>query len=168
MRQLGILLPGRDTIPTTATLARTTMRPETQREKDNSDLHTLAICHYTFAGLMGLLLLTVIGLSALAMFNLPPEYQTSQKRADLDLSAIVIFGAMTAVFLLSICLVLFLGRKISKRKHLGTCTTLAGLECLILPFGPILGVATLKILGRESVKLQFGVTATPPPLPPGS
>ena len=47
---------------------------------------------------------------------------------------------------------------------------MAGLECILMPFGTVLGVFTLIVLMRDSVKALFGVSMNPgaPPKIPGS
>jgi hypothetical protein len=52
-------------------------------------------------------------------------------------------------------LVIAAGRFLKKRTHYTFCLVTAGVECLFMPFGTVLGVFTIIVLMRESVKQQF-------------
>ncbi len=50
---------------------------------------------------------------------------------------------------------IYAGRCISKRKNRIFCLIIAGLSCLVIPYGTVLGVFTFIVLMRDSVKLLF-------------
>jgi hypothetical protein len=52
-------------------------------------------------------------------------------------------------------LVLIAGRCIARRRHYTFCFVVACLECLSVPFGTVLGVFTILVLNRQSVKALF-------------
>lgn len=52
-------------------------------------------------------------------------------------------------------LLLFAGRFLSQRRHWLFCLIVAGLSCLNMPLGTVLGVFTIIVLNRESVKSLF-------------
>jgi hypothetical protein len=52
-------------------------------------------------------------------------------------------------------LVLITGRLIAQRKHYTFCFVMACIECMFMPFGTVLGVFTIIVLLRESVKSFF-------------
>ena len=56
-------------------------------------------------------------------------------------------------------LVLVAGRFIARRKHYTFCFVMACVECLFKPFGTVLGVFTIWVLNRQSVKGLFGQRA---------
>ena len=68
-------------------------------------------------------------------------------------SAAVLFGWTLAV------LMFVAGRSIKRRKRHTFCLVVAGLSCLFMPFGTILGVFSLIVLNRPSVKLLFQAEA---------
>jgi hypothetical protein len=73
-----------------------------------------------------------------------------------------IFIAVGAVFFLAgltmaIC-ILIAGQCLSRRKTYSFVLVMAGIECLFVPFGTILGVFTILVLSRESVKALFSTT----------
>jgi hypothetical protein len=55
------------------------------------------------------------------------------------------------------------GRFLARHKHYQFCLVMAGIECLFMPFGTVLGVFTILVLVREPVKQLFG--ANPPAAP---
>ena len=50
---------------------------------------------------------------------------------------------------------LYAGHCISQRKHRMFCMVVAGISCLFIPYGTILGVFTLLVLQRPSVRDIF-------------
>jgi hypothetical protein len=61
----------------------------------------------------------------------------------------VIFGWTLAALLVAA------GRSIARRRRHLFCLIVAGMACLMMPFGTVLGVFTLIILNRPSVKQMF-------------
>ena len=51
--------------------------------------------------------------------------------------------------------VLTAGRFLAKRRHYMFCLVMGGVECIFMPFGTVLGVFTIIVLMRESVKQLF-------------
>lgn len=54
-------------------------------------------------------------------------------------------------------------RRLKERRSKVFCMVVAGLSCLGLPYGTVLGVFTFVVLTRPSVSRMFGVE--PPPIP---
>lgn len=69
------------------------------------------------------------------------------------------FVIMGSMFILAgwcvAVLVVIAGRKLQKRKHRMFCMVVAGIECMFMPFGTVLGVFTLVMLLKDSVKAMF-------------
>jgi hypothetical protein len=59
--------------------------------------------------------------------------------------------------------VLLAGRNLAKRTRYTFCLVMAGLECVFVPFGTVLGVFSLIVLTKEEVKARFGSVAASPP-----
>lgn len=70
-----------------------------------------------------------------------------------------LFVIMGSVFiLLGWCLAVFMfitGKKLKHRKNRILCMVVAGVECIFMPFGTILGVLTLIALSKDSIKDLF-------------
>jgi len=52
-------------------------------------------------------------------------------------------------------LTLFAGRCIARRTHPTYCLVMGCIECLSVPFGTVLGVCTIMVLNRPSVRERF-------------
>ncbi|HUO85419.1 MAG TPA: hypothetical protein VM534_09930, partial [Thermoanaerobaculia bacterium] len=64
-------------------------------------------------------------------------------------SLLIVFGLTFAACILT------MGRFLEQRKHHTFCLVMAGVECLFMPFGTVLGVFTIIVLSRPSVKAMF-------------
>ena len=69
------------------------------------------------------------------------------------------FVAFSGAFILAgwafaICLFLA-GRYLAQQRHYTFCLVMAGVACMFMPFGTVLGVFTIIVLVRESVKELF-------------
>jgi hypothetical protein len=71
----------------------------------------------------------------------------------------LIFAIMGGAFVLGgwtlAALMFAAGRAISRRRRHLFCVVIAGLSCLFMPFGTVLGIFSLIVLNRPSVKAQF-------------
>ena len=67
-------------------------------------------------------------------------------------SAFIILGVVIAA------LIFITGRFLSRRKNHTFCLVIAALECLFIPLGTILGVFTIIVLMRDSVKHLFATS----------
>jgi len=65
-------------------------------------------------------------------------------------ASMIVGGAIAACIIAA-------GRFLAKRKHCTFCLATAGVECVFMPFGTVLGVFTIIVLIRESVKEMFSV-----------
>jgi hypothetical protein len=52
------------------------------------------------------------------------------------------------------------GRAIRRRENYTFCVIVAALSCMLMPFGTVLGVLTIVVLMRPSVKEMFGRAGT--------
>jgi hypothetical protein len=133
--------------------------PNPQQILDNEHLKLLSIFHYIMGGLSALfaclfIIHIVLGLLFIVFPhsfgegpNQPPPFL-----GWLFLSmggCLVFFGWAYGI------VVLIAGRCIARRKHHTYCFVVACLECLWMPFGTCLGVFTILVLNRQSVKALF-------------
>jgi len=63
-------------------------------------------------------------------------------------------------------LIAYAGRSLQARRRYTYCLVMAGVECIFMPFGTVLGVFTIIVLMRDSVKEMFGRPVAPLPAPP--
>jgi hypothetical protein len=134
---------------------------ETPANQDEQHLRLLSIFHYVVAGVAAFcsffpLLYTVMGFAFLAFSQHPPANPT-QSAPPAALGWFFIgFGIFFAVLGFVFALFLFLaGRSLAKRRCYWFAFVVACIECVLVPFGTILGVFTLIVLSRESAKKLF-------------
>ena len=74
-----------------------------------------------------------------------------------------IFIVIARVFILSgwimAGLIITAGRKLQRRAARTFCLVVAGIECLLVPFGTVLGVFTLVVLMQDTAKALFAAQA---------
>ncbi len=128
--------------------------------KDQEHLRLLSIFHYIVAAIVALfscvfILHLVIGIVAIVS----PESMAGKDGTSPPPFfgwMFVVLGGL-AVFMgwaFAVCLI-SAGRFLAKRKHYLFCMIIAGLSCFNMPFGTILGVFTIIVLVRPSVKELF-------------
>src|ERR1700722_5961509 len=52
-------------------------------------------------------------------------------------------------------LTIYTGRCLAQRKHHLFCLIIAGISCILLPYGTILGIFTIMVLQRPTVQAMF-------------
>ena len=129
--------------------------------KDIENLRVLSIFHYVVGGLGCLmscipLIHMIVGL----VFILSPEILESNGGDSLPAFIGWMFFAMGLLFFLvcqgvSICIIIS-GRFIAKQKKYLFSFISGCIECAFFPFGTVLGVFTIVILSRDSVKKLYG------------
>ncbi|MBY0526375.1 MAG: hypothetical protein K2R98_23480 [Gemmataceae bacterium] len=130
------------------------------RNEDVDQLKLLSIFYYVVGGLIGLfscfpLLYVFIGIMIIGESS-----RMSSGRGDpppaLFGGFFVVLGLafFTLGWTLAIC-ALFTGRFLSQHRRYIFCLVVACLLCLQMPFGTILGVFTIIVLQRQSVKELF-------------
>lgn len=68
----------------------------------------------------------------------------------------VIMGSVAIIFGLSLAIVIAVaGRSLQLRRRRVFCLVAAGLMCMMMPLGTVLGVFTIVVLMRDSVKALF-------------
>jgi len=127
--------------------------------QDQEHLNLLSIFHYIVGGIAVLFSLSPIIYIVLGILFLmiPNRFSGSGSPPPFFLGWIFIFigaGFMVVGLAFAVCVILA-GRYIVRHKHYIFCLVLASLNCLFMPFGTILGVFTIVVLMRPSVKALF-------------
>ncbi|MFA6956513.1 MAG: hypothetical protein WC538_11640 [Thermoanaerobaculia bacterium] len=123
-------------------------------------LRLLSIFHYVVAALASLFALfplihLVIGLAILS--GRFPGKSTGGDDIRWLGGFFVAFASVWIVMGLSFAAcVIVAGRSLAKRTRYTFCLVMAGLECMFVPFGTVLGVFTLIVLTKDDVKSLFG------------
>ena len=138
--------------------------------QDEEHLRLLSIFHYVVGGMAALIALFPILHLIFGLFMIFAPQTFNGHGADQPPVALIgwFFVIFAIVFILFgwtfAVLVLTAGRFLARRKHYMFCLVMAGVECLFMPFGTVLGVFTIVTLTREPVKQLFDVN--PPTAPP--
>lgn len=137
-------------------------------DQDDQHLQLLSIFHYVVGGLIALFaLFPVIHLAmglGMATGAFPAEDPEDAEALRLVGGFFTCFagGLILGGLALAGCVVatgLFLARRV----RYTFCQVVAGVECIFMPFGTVLGVFTLVVLMRPTVRTKFGVPLPPPP-----
>lgn len=144
------------------------MDPEALRQakQDEEHLKLLSIFYYVSGGLTALvavfpLLGVAFGLAAVIAGG------ATAARPAPEAAALALVGGCFAVagglfFLLAGALAvlkLYTGHALARHKSRTLCLVVAGLTCLAIPYGTVLGVLTFIVLTRPSVERLFLATA---------
>lgn len=127
--------------------------------QDEQHLQLLSIFHYVVGALAGLFALFPSLYVIFGLFLLfSPESFAGQGPPPPAFFGLfmVIFGAVFVTIggTLAGCIIAA-GRCLTRRRRYLFCLVMAGIECILMPFGTVLGVFTIIVLMRESVKELF-------------
>jgi hypothetical protein len=125
--------------------------------KDLEHLKILSICHYVLAGLCILPMLYGLLYMAFGVFFglILPNTKDGPPPA---LFSGIFIGVGAGIFIIALTFGLLLfksGRNLKSNTSYTFCLVIAGISCAFVPFGTILGVFTLVVLLRDSVKQIF-------------
>jgi hypothetical protein len=128
---------------------------------EDQNLRILSIFHYVVAGVAALFsLFPIFHITIGAMMVLGKFDNGGSPSPDafgwlfIAFGTAMILGGMT----FAICYA-YAGRCLARRRHYMYCLIMAGIGCMFVPFGTVLGVFTIIELQKEPVKRLF--------LPPG-
>jgi hypothetical protein len=133
--------------------------------QDAEHLRLLSIFHYVCAGLAALfacvpvihLVLGIVIVTHSGTFG-PPN---NQPPAFLGWLFILFSLFVITCGLVFAALLAWAGRCLSQRRHYTFCLVMAAVACLFMPFGTVLGVFTILVLVRPSVKPWFEMQQPP-------
>jgi hypothetical protein len=143
---------------------------EFQRRQDEDNLRLLSIFHYVLGGLtiLGSSIFIIHLVMGIAML-VDPTFMNSKNSEPAPAFAGWMFtimggGAVLLGWTLGI-LTIHAGRCLTRRKSYTLAFVLACLNCLHAPIGTALGIFTIIVLSRPSVKALFGVSGPGPEHP---
>lgn len=132
-------------------------------KQDEDQLRLLSIFHYIVGGVAALfstlpLIHVAVGLTFLLN---PPKLDGKGEPmpAVMGWLFVVIGSVLITVGWTFAVFVIAAGRCLARRKRYLFCVVMAGIECIFMPFGTVLGVFTIIVLMRESVKPLFNASA---------
>lgn len=134
--------------------------PRDQRNIDADHLNLLSIFHFVGAGLAFFAMLLLLAEFAVFHFMFTnPAFWQSQRQPAPPPEIFQMFGAFIWFYLViglfalvSAILNILSGVFLRARKHRTFSFVVAGINCVHIPLGTILGVFTIIVLTRESVR----------------
>lgn len=135
--------------------------------QDQEHLKLLTIFHYVAAAVTALFsMFPIFHLIFGLLFVFAPEKFESKGSAPgasrpefFGWIFVIVAGTMITMGLALAASMFFTGRNLARRRHHTACLVVAGLECLLMPYGTALGVFTIVVLTRDSVKQLFAAEA---------
>jgi hypothetical protein len=143
--------------------------------QDDANLKILSIFHYVVAGITALAAcVPIIHLVVGIMFIVSPPKgfgpgahagpQPPFEPALFGWIFVIVASLLITFGWILAGLMVATGRCLAQRKRYMFCLIIAGIECTFMPFGTVLGVFTLVVLMRDSVKRQFNIETPLPPI----
>jgi hypothetical protein len=134
-------------------------------DQDEEHLKLLSILYYVWAGLTAFGacfggIYAVVGGGLL----IAAATQNGGQDAPPAWVGALVFGLGAIIFLLVVAISLlnfFTGRFLARRQRYTFCFVVAVLTCLSFPLGTALGIFTIIVLQRPSVKAKFGQIPAP-------
>jgi hypothetical protein len=129
--------------------------------QDEEYLKLLSIFHYVLAGFTAFFALFPIIYVIMGLFLMfaPTHFAGTGHQPPpptfVGLIFVIMGGVMMAIGWTFAALIFAAGRFLTRRKHHTFCLVVACIECLFMPFGTILGIFSIILLMRESVKQLF-------------
>jgi len=133
---------------------------------DRQHLRTLSIFHYVLSGItffFGCIPIIHIVLGILVLKGLfPPAKEEPEFPAVFGLM-FVVFGSLGVLLCWTQAVLLIVaGRFLARTRHWLFCLVIASLTCIQIPLGTVLGIFTIVVLSRDSVRALFDGTREPP------
>jgi hypothetical protein len=126
---------------------------------DEQNLDLLAIFHYVVGGLTALLSCIFLAYVAIGIAMLCGALDGKAASPTFLAWVFLIVGSgFTMCGWAVSALIIIAGVKLKKRRSRTFCLVVAGIECVVMPFGTVLGVFTITILMRDHVKLLFNAS----------
>lgn len=127
--------------------------------QDDEHLRLLSVFHYVVAALAAVAAcFPIFHLILGAMIIISPDSLANNGELPPPWFG-WIFVAIAGVMILmgwSLAILIFTaGRSLARRRRHLFCLVIAGIECFFMPIGTVLGIFTILVLMRESVKQQF-------------
>jgi hypothetical protein len=137
--------------------------PNPQQILDDEHLRLLSIFYYVKGGISALFVcIPIIHVVLGLLFIIAPQvfgHGNDQRPAFVGWLLVMLGGFLILFGWTFALLALITGRCIARRKHYMFCFVMACVECLSVPFGTVLGVFTILVLNRQSVKELFAPRA---------
>lgn len=130
-----------------------------RQHQDLEHLKLLAIFHYVLAGVLAFFSSWALIYYGLGMAMLTGAMNQGRPgQGEEQFVGLLFVGIGIAFIMLGLGFGMALvvaGRSLAQQIHYRFCVVMAGMECLYMPIGTVLGVFTLIVLTRPSVRARF-------------
>lgn len=137
-----------------------------QQEREYVKL--LAVFHWVVAGFAFLFSLLPLIHFAVGIAMVSGAFRDARGEAPVALIGwfLVIFATVFIVtgLTFAVCLAIA-ARRLARFRHYTYCLVMAGVACMFVPFGTVLGVFTIIVLMKPAVRAMFDVAAPRSELP---
>ena len=126
--------------------------------EDLQHLRILSIFHYVVAGISGLFACFPIFHFGIGLSMVVGSFTNPEEMGPMALFGLVftvIAGSIMLFGWIFAILIALAGYNLASKKNYMFCLVMAGVECIFTPFGTVLGVFTIIVLMRPSVKELF-------------
>lgn len=134
--------------------------PEAIQAKDESDLNLLSVLHYVWSGLLGCSAFGIVGyfiMIAAFVAQAPTGPHGNPHDQQMAAGVMGVMGIVMGVFMIPLFVLhLLAAAGLKKRKRYMLAFVMSCFACLSVPLGTGLGVWTIMVLQRPSVKALFG------------
>ena len=125
--------------------------PADANAQDIEHLRLLSIFHYVVAAITALFSLFPVIHLAIGLGLV------SGRVDDTDPEAVMVGWVFVGIAIVFAGLLAYAGRCLAQNRRYTFCLVIAAISCMFIPFGTVLGVFTLVILVKPSVKQRFNV-----------
>jgi len=131
-------------------------RGEVMSTQEEQNLDLLAIFHYILGALTGLFACIPIIHLVIGIVLLTGNYNGGDVTPrSIALIFIILAAIIILVGWIFAIMIIIAGRRLKERRAYNYCLVVAFMECLIVPFGTVLGVFSIITLTKETVKELF-------------
>ena len=124
-------------------------------KEDEQYLKLLSVFHYVVGGLAACFACIPIIHLSIGIAMLVGAIDDAPEFVGAFMVLIAIFAILVG-WTLAVCIIIA-GRCLAKRRRYMFCLVMAAISCIFMPFGTVLGVFTIIVLMRPSVKELFAV-----------
>ena len=124
-------------------------------KEDEQYLKLLSVFHYVVGGLAACFACIPIIHLSIGIAMLVGAIDDAPEFVGAFMVLIAIFAILVG-WTLAVCIIIA-GRCLAKRRRYMFCLVMAAISCVFMPFGTVLGVFTIIVLMRPSVKELFAV-----------
>ncbi|MEX0704534.1 MAG: hypothetical protein WD069_20705 [Planctomycetales bacterium] len=127
-------------------------------DRDLEHLNLLSIFHYVVGGLtalFGCFPIFHLGFGIAILSGAFPDRNGEAPPPEMGWMFVIVGGGLILSAWSIAVLTVLAGRRLAQHRWYMFCMVVAGIECLFMPWGTVLGVFTIIVLSRPSVKELF-------------